>query len=364
MDDFNTVLWHLIVRQMSNRKSLPVHFRDNAPLVLIVLLNWENAPETVTALASVRGMDYPNFRVLVVDNASRDDSVATLRPLIRDGVELLESPINTGYTGGCNLGMKRALEIDARYVWLLNNDAIVEPQTLSSIVAMAETDSSIGLVTPRIAALHEDRLTFSGGVISVKDGLYNETHDPVVAEAWATQYPGSGLVIGTAMLVRADLIRRIGMLDTDFFAYFEDIDYSARSSQAGFRNVVDPNSVVRHEEKNRNTKPFEIKPHYWYYMARNESRFWRKHLGLAGSMRLAWYSFNGFLRHRNRLARKPESANAILAGLWDGWLNRGGPYHQGVRMPVIPAVLVNAYSRRRTLQPSEKGVRSEVATNS
>lgn len=342
------------------------HFqsRENFPLVLIVLLNWEDAEETATAVASVHQMDYPNFRVLIVDNASGDDSLVRLRDLAGDTVEILESPINTGYTGGCNLGMKRALEIEAKYVWLLNNDAIVDRKTLSSIVALAETDPSIGLVTPQIAALDEDRLTFAGGVLSLKDTLYNETHDPVVAEEWNTRYPNSGLVIGTAMLVRTELIRKIGMLDTRFFAYFEDIDYSARSTKAGFRNVVDPHSVVRHLEKNRNTKPFEIKPHYWYYVARNESRFWRKHLGMAASMRLAWYSFNGFIRHRNRLATKPESSQAILAGLWDGWLNRGGPYHPGVQMPGLPAAFVNAYSRRKTLQPSEERMKGDVVTDS
>lgn len=323
----------------------------SAPLVLIVLLNWNNADETIAAVDSVRAMDYPNYRILIVDNASADDSLSRLKKLAVDSVELLESPLNTGYTGGCNLGIKRALEIDAKYIWLLNNDALVPPHTLSSLVSLAETDSSIGLVTPRIAALEEDRLTFAGGVISIKNGLYNETHDPAEASEWTTKYPDAGLVIGTAMLVRTDVVRKIGMLDTAFFAYFEDIDYSARSANAGFRNVVDSNSTVRHLEKNRNTKPLEIRPHYWYYMARNESRFWRKHRGLLGSLRLTWYSFQGFLRHWNRLGAKPESQNAILAGLWDGWWDRGGPYHPGVGMPSLPAALVRVYSRRRALQP-------------
>jgi hypothetical protein len=218
-------------------------------------------------------------------------------------------------------------------------------------VALAERDVTIGLVTPHIAALGEDRLTFAGGVISVKDGLYNETHNESVAEEWSARYPKSGLVIGTAMLVRAELVRKIGGLDERFFAYYEDIDYSARSAQAGFLNLVDPNSLVRHAEKNRNNRPFEIRPHYWYYMARNESRFWRKHRGLQGSLRLSWDSFNGFLRHHNRLATRPESRKAILAGLWDGWLDRGGEYRPGTHMPAIPAAFVKAYSTRRVLQP-------------
>ena len=324
-----------------------------APLVLIVLLNWNSFEETRTAFDSVLRMDYPNSRILIVDNGSQDGSPEELRKLVGERVELLESPVNTGYTGGCNLGLERALGMDADYVWLLNNDAVVEPETLSSLVALAEADERIGLVTPRIGSLDEDRITFAGGIISPKEALYNETHDPSVAVEWAEHYPHAGLVIGTAMLVRAELVRRIGLLDPSFFAYFEDIDYSARSAAAGFRNVVDPNTVVRHLEKNRNTRPLEIRPHYWYYMARNESRFWRKHLGVAASLKLAWHSFNGFLRHWNRLASRQDSREAILAGLWDGWRDRGGPYKPGTRMPTLPAAMVKLYSRRRALQPSK-----------
>jgi GT2 family glycosyltransferase len=320
------------------------------PLVLIVMLNWNSAEETRAALDSVLNMSYANFRVLIVDNASRDGSNIELREFTNDRVELLESPINTGYTGGCNLGLGHGLELGADYVWLLNNDAVTRPETLSSLVTLAESDDRIGLVTPRIAALDEDRITYAGGVISPKRHIYNETNDPVVAAEWEKEYPDAGLVIGTAMLVRTEVIRRIGVLDTSFFAYFEDIDYSARSAAAGFRNVVDPNSVVRHFEKNRNTKPLEIKPHYWYYMARNESRFWRKHLGLAGGLKLMWHSCNGFLRHRNRLKERPESQKAILAGLWHGWLNRGGEYDPAARMPALVAAVVESYSRRSALQ--------------
>jgi GT2 family glycosyltransferase len=321
------------------------------PLVLIVLLNWNSLEETRSALESVMAISYPNFRVLIVDNASQDGSKEELRRFTGDRVELLEALVNTGYTGGCNLGLGRALQLNAPYVWLLNNDAVTAPETLSSLVALAESDPKIGLVTPRIAALDEDRLTYAGGVISIRRRLYEETNDPEVAAEWERQYPEAGLVIGTAMLVRTELIRRIGVLDTGFFAYFEDVDYSARSSRAGFRNVVDPHSVVRHSEKNRNSRPYEIKPHYWYYMARNESRFWRKHLGVADSLKLMWHSCNGFLRHRNRLRTRPDSSEAILAGLWHGWMGRSGEYDPSYRMPALPALLAKLYSYRSGLQP-------------
>jgi GT2 family glycosyltransferase len=296
-------------------------------------------------------MDYPNFHVLIVENGSTDDSAAELRKTTGDRVELLESAVNNGYTGGCNLGFARALDRGAEYVWLLNNDAVVAPDTLSSLVALAESDQQIGLVTPVIASLDEvPHITFAGGLCDMNTAVYEETNDVAVAQRWATEHPASGLVIGTAMLIRTRLIREIGMLDESLFMYYEDIDYSARSLKAGYRNVVDWSSVVYHFEKNRNANPLGMKPHYWYYIARNESRFWRKHLGPIGSLKNSWWSFNGFLRHRNRCKANPVAGNAILAGLWHGWLNKSGPYSPDYRMPRLPAAIVALYGRRHTLR--------------
>jgi GT2 family glycosyltransferase len=331
--------------------------RNGKPPVLIVMLNWNSPEETITAVESVLKMDYPNYEIFLIDSGSADDSVAELRKITTSSIQLLESPVNVGYTGGCNLGLQRGVEVGAKYVWLLNNDAVVGPETLSSIVALAESDPAIGLVTPVIASLDEvPHITFAGGVCSIKEALYDETNDLEQARRWAVEYPKDGLVIGTAMLVSTRLIREIGVLEPSFFAYYEDIDYCARSSGAGYRNVVDTASMVYHFEKNRNTKPFEIRPHYWYYMARNEGRFWRKHLGLVRGLKQTWTSSNAFLRHRNRVNSLPASSDAILAGLWHGWWNRGGPYHPSFRMPGVVAWMVKLYGRRASLQPAAYSV--------
>lgn len=318
------------------------------PHVLIVILNWNNSQETLAAVESVLEMDYTNFHVLIVENGSTDNSAAELRQITGDRVELLESPVNKGYTGGCNLGFARAMELGAEYVWLLNNDAVVAPRTLSSLVALAQSDPRIGLATPVIASLDEvPHITFAGGICDMNDGLYEETNDVAVAQQWAKERPNAGLAIGTAMLIRTRLIHQIGMLDESLFMYYEDIDYSARSLKAGYRNVVDWSSVVYHMEKNRNSNPLGMKPHYWYYIARNESRFWRKHLKWIPSLKNSWWSFHGFLRHYGRCKAHPAARDAILAGLWHGWLGKSGPYNPDYRMPKLVAGIVTFYGRMR-----------------
>jgi GT2 family glycosyltransferase len=316
------------------------------PQVLVVLINWNEPDATLKAVGSLLKSDYPNFSVLIVDNGSSDDSRERLKAITGPHIELLEAGANTGYTGGANLGLKRGLERCVDYTWLLNNDAIVDPRTLSSLVATAESDATIGLVAPLLASLDEPRLTFAGGICSIEDKKYDETNDIEEARHWAKAYPGKELVLGTAMLVRMEMVRKIGLLDDRFFAYYDDMDYSVRSIAAGYRNVIDESRVVRHFEKNRNNHPLEMVPHYWYYMARNEPRFWRKHLGLRKSFRMMWNSFNAYLRHRSRCRLVPESGDAILAGIWHGWLNRSGAYDPKFRMPAPVAAMVKLYAWR------------------
>ena len=327
------------------------------PFVLIVLLNWNDPEATISAIRSIFQMDYGNFRVSIVDNGSTDDSVPRIRelvagsPVLNARVELIENRTNAGFTGGANAGLERALALDAAYVWLLNNDATVDAHTLSSLVALAESGPRIGLVSPLIASQGpEAEVVFAGGLWRRDTHTYVDTHKVELARQWAREHPDGGIVFGTALLVPMRVVRAIGLLDDRFFAYYEDADYSIRSLGAGFRNVVDYASTVYHVNKNMARRPEEIRPHYWYYMARNEQLLWRKHLGARGSLRMRWWATNKFIQHYNRVKADPIARQAILAGIWHGWLGRGGAYSQSCRAPVWMEALARIYSRRPALQ--------------
>jgi GT2 family glycosyltransferase len=323
------------------------------PFVLIVILNWNGAAETLAAVESVAQMDYQNYRILIIDNGSTDDSLTVLRGIVNDRVELVEVPVNTGYTGGCNIGLKRALEINAGYVWLLNSDAVTAPDTLSSLVALAESDDRIGLVSPLIASHGPNpEIVFAGSLWDKNGSEYlPRTTDTEVAKRWMAEYPNSGLVWGTALLVPAKVIRKIGLLDNKFFAYYEDIDYAVRSLDAGYRNIVDQASIIYHSNKDMDTSPQSLTPHYWYYMARNERRFLRKHYGEIKGLRLSWWRTNRYMQHRIRLKADPIAREAILAGIWHGWLCKIGPYSPGLHAPRLITFLANKYETRKSLQP-------------
>jgi GT2 family glycosyltransferase len=329
----------------SSITSLPP--QSNAKSVLIVILNWNSPEETLSAVASVLEMDYPNYRVVIIDNGSTDDSVEVLQKIEDSRVELICAPENLGFTGGCNLGFERALKYGSDYVWLLNSDAVTEVRTLSSLVKVAEGDSRIGLVSPLIASLQRPSIfIYASGFFHAEIPSFETTRDKQVAMRWATEHSDQILLLGTALLVRVDLIRRIGMLNADLFAYWEDNDFSVRSNQAGFRNVVDFTSTVYHSEKFPTDNPEEIKPHFWYYNARNEIRFWKMHAGLIPRMRPLWWAYQLQLEHMKLVNGSEAAREAILCGMWDGWMNRTGPYRADRRMPRLIARVVEMHSRR------------------
>ena len=115
------------------------------PTVYIILLNWHGWRDTIACLDSLASLDYTNYHLQVVDNGSTDNSVACIRAAHPE-VSIIETGRNLGFSGGCNVGVRRALEEGADYIWLLNNDTTVDPQALSAMVAVAETDPKVGAI--------------------------------------------------------------------------------------------------------------------------------------------------------------------------------------------------------------------------
>ncbi len=135
-----------------------------APRVCIVTLNWRGIEDTLGCLESLRQLAYPNFQVVVVDNGSGDDSVVRIADRYPE-VDLVETGANLGFAGGCNVGIRRALERGADYLWLLNSDTWVDADALTAMVELAERDPALGAVGSVICdqAVPERVLAWGGG---------------------------------------------------------------------------------------------------------------------------------------------------------------------------------------------------------
>lgn len=322
------------------------------PSVLVIILNWNSHEETIAAVHSVLQMNYPNCRIALIDNGSEQQSVDEVRKLAGDRVELILSPQNLGYTGGCNLGFDLALQTNADYVWLLNNDAVTAPDTLMSLVNVAESDPKIALVSPIVASKERhDEILAICGMFDPNIPSYGTTRKFELAKEWLSSYPDRITLLGTALLVRVSALRKIGKFDDALFAYWEDTDLALRANKAGFHNMADFNSVIYHSMDYPNGSatgiwPHEAKPHFWYYMARNEIYFWKKHAPVR-KLKALWWAYVDQLRSLQRIEGKPALQRALLAGIWDGWLNRQGMWDRSRSMPAPLANAVLYHSRRK-----------------
>jgi GT2 family glycosyltransferase len=309
---------------------------SKTPLVAIIILNWNGLKDTLECLESVHRQEYPNFDVIVVDNASTDNSVQGIRHAWPE-VVLLENRENIGYTGGNNVGMHYAVDCGADYVWLLNNDTTVSPDALSRLVAKGEKEPDVGLVSPAVY-YYEDpaRVQFRGGLVDEENYRLVLVKDDEDCEAILGSRADDVWLTGTALLVKRQVIDRIGYLRAGLFAYWEDVDYSLRSSRCGsFRNVMEPTASIYHKGPLPESMQSQRPPHYFYYMTRNKFYFWISHL--------RWTKRLSFLRHyvsdtigdavplRNRQAE--ENMNACLDGMWAGLTGIIGPWKKDRRMP-------------------------------
>ncbi len=315
------------------------------PRVAIVVLNWNDADATLHCLNALAGSDYPNQFVIVVDNASIDGSAQRLAAAAPQA-ELLVNDANLGFTGGVNVGIRRAIETGADYVWLLNSDAVTSPDVLGRLVEAAEADPRIGLVSPVFHDPdHPENAEFCLARFDAASRTVIQTADPAVARGWQQARPDEVVLIGTALLLRRALIEAIGVLDPQFFAYVEDVDYALRCHAAGFKAIALPDAVVLHKFKQPVGTPPSVAPYLHYFITRNYLLLWRK---LPGSTWLRKASL-WFLRQRlAQIARMPgqdAAIEAVLAGLWDGVRGVGGPYRPERRAPFLLRATLGRHPR-------------------
>lgn len=216
--------------------------RNTHARVLVVVLNWNGWRDTLDCLASLENLDYSNYGVVVVDNGSTDESAARIRAAYPH-IDLLETNANLGFAGGSNLGIRYALSREAEYVWLLNNDTIVDPKALEAMVHKGVSDPTVGVVGSVLRYYDEpDRIqVYGGGRVSLWTGV--SRHFIVSVADDDLHY-----VSGASLLINRLLIEDVGLLDESYFFYWEDIDYCQRALRRGWKLSVAGESSVLHRE--------------------------------------------------------------------------------------------------------------------
>lgn len=245
------------------------------PKVSIIILNWNGLKDTIECLDSLQKITYPNYEVMVVDNGSKGNEAGILRKKYRDYIKLIANKDNLGFAGGNNQAIKQIIrEGQSDYVLLLNNDTIVDKEFLSELVKVAESDSNIAMVGPKIYYYdHRDVLQTAGARINWWTGF-----PPLIGtnERDVGQYDNIkevDYVSGCALLVKKEVIAETGMLDKNYFMYYEETDWCARVKKAGYLIKYVPKAKIWH--KIEAFKKRTDGPHI-YRMTRNRFLFMKK----------------------------------------------------------------------------------------
>lgn len=212
--------------------------------VAVILLNWRNYSDTLECIDSIVSSGIDLRDVIVVDNDSQNESVNIIRRSIPD-LEILESGHNGGFAYGCNAGIRIALERDYEYIWLLNNDTLINIQTLPQMLNIFSEENSreIGIVGSLIRYLEfpYEIQALGGGSINYLTGQTKNILE--FGNLDKLDY-----ITGASMLISRKVFEEIGLLDEGYFMYWEDVEFCVRAQKAGFGIAVATDSLVLHKE--------------------------------------------------------------------------------------------------------------------
>jgi GT2 family glycosyltransferase len=297
---------------------------EDCPLVYAVVLNWCKPEETNKCLTSLLNSSYPNLEIVIVDNASTDDSIERISkefPLLK----LIISEKNGGYASGMNIGVKYALENKAKYVLLTNNDMLFDKNFLEPLVELAESNPRNGIISPKVLYRQNPIKIYCAG------GEFNKLKCVAINKYRGKNSNDFGNEIreiisaeGSCLLASKEVFLKVGMLNEEYFMYYEDLDFSLKVRKY-FKLLYMPKSNVYHEVgAGSNWRDFSSL--YYYYFSRNRLIFCSKiskgyyiygisYSFLINSLKTIVLLSQIMLHYKNRV-----KINNALRSIWKGYI--------------------------------------------
>jgi GT2 family glycosyltransferase len=293
------------------------------PNLAVIVLNWNAAADTLNCLAQVAQWGSVRARVWVVDNASHAADRTTLREgLARLPLDctLLENESNLGFAGGTNRGLVAALGAGDSPILLLNNDARIDDDNLQQLMTTLTSYPEIGWLGPLL--YHGDKLHSAGRRNPVLH------HHPLITTLPDTPLLTVDFISGSVALVRAELLRKIGLLDEDYFFNTEVADHCQRARTAGYQTLVDCHARAHHNLDRSSSLRSTL---YVYYIIRNRFVYIRKRTRAAlWPLTVVWVLYSLLLTAKLRATGQTAQATAVYLGMVDGVSQRWGGQNQRV----------------------------------
>lgn len=288
-----------------------------------MVLNYNQAEATLRALEELRRSRGVRVDAIAVDAASEPADLAVLRAKV-DPDRLVALPDNRGYAGGMNAGTRFWMERDPDTpILLVTPDARIGDEVVATLLDALEGDPAAGAVGPVVVYSGDPLRIGAGGRIHPRTARVRLLRRVRADEPYRADW-----VEGCCILLRPAALRDVGGLDEPYFLYFEEIDLCTRLGAAGWRVLVAPSASVLHPKEAGGQSP-----HYFYYMARNAHRFWRRNFGigpLRPTLESAWSTIwlalvmAGLLLRPRRWREIPARLRDLrlqLAGTWAGTLD-------------------------------------------
>lgn len=293
------------------------------PNVYIILINWNQLELTLDCIDSLKNVDYYNYKIILIDNNSVIDPSPEIEERYTD-VIILRQNTNLGFSAGNNVGIKYALENGADYVLLQNNDTIVDNSFLKVLVERFIDDSTgIGAISPKIYYLKgkNNIIWGMGGKINFWKGTSRSHLQGALDNG--RDFEGEfepDYLTGCSILLPAEVIEKVGFLDENYFAYYEDADYSQRLKKHGYKIVVEPSSKVWHIAGGSGGKS-GLRPYILYLNIRNSIWFFLRHaekINLIITLPILMARYLVYLGYFVLLL-KFEKAKNLIRGILDGF---------------------------------------------
>lgn len=244
----------------------------NRPLISVITLNWNQVDVTCEFLESTKKLTYRNFEVLVCDMNSDINPADKINSLDIPNVRVLNSDKNLGFAAGNNWGMRQA---KGDFIFIVNNDTEVTSDLLDLLLEPFYADSTIGVTCPKIRFYSSPKTIQYAGFnpINVFTGRTTSVGDQ---EEDKGQYDKSGYTFGAhgcAMMVKKEVIDKVGMFPEKFFLYYEEWDWSSRIIKAGYNIYYQAKGLIYHKESMTVGKKSTLKV---YYLTRNRILYMRR----------------------------------------------------------------------------------------
>ncbi len=296
------------------------------PSVFIVVVNWRNPEATLKCVRSLEKLDYENFKIVIIDNGSNDDSEAVFRSELEPRHTVIQTGDNLGYAGGLRVGAEHAIDHGAELILCLNNDLTVKADSLSRLMEEYKQHGRNCLYAPLVVYAHDHGEIYYAGADLQEDGctLKSYKHEPVKPDLLESRF--CDCVHGCAFMVPTDLIARHGFMDESYFLYGEEVDYCLRMRKEGVRVRYVATSETFHQGMGSHgdgrSRAARVAMYYYVRNAlvlrrRNQSgRVYRRYLRSVLKSELRSF-FNSFVQ-----LRRPNFHR--LFGIWHGIQGRTG----------------------------------------